>query len=289
MGEGSIYRSPEGKAELIALYDEALTRLGPGCETRMVETSFGGTHVIVAGPEDAPPLVVLPGGNFLNPLCLAWFMPLAGEYRLYAPDIVGQPGRSAPVRPSAKGEGHARWLAEVLDGLGLRRAAFLGISYGAGLVLRLAGFSPGRLARAVLVSPAGVAAGPIWPMVREVALPMLAYRASPSRGRLLRAARPILTEPEEPYLRQLGAVYRHVRLDRELPRAATREELSGYEGPTLLFAAGDDLFFPARKVIPRAREVIPNLQTEMLPGRHVPSRGTFDRINDRAARFLSTA
>jgi len=283
-----IYRSPAGEAELAALYDEALARLGPGCETRRIGTSFGETHVILAGPEDAPPLVVLPGGNFLNPLCLSWFLPLAESFRLYAPDIVGQPGRSARTRPSARGDGHARWLGEVLDGLGLGPASFVGISYGAGLVLRLAGLAPGRVAGAVLVSPAGIAVGPIWPMLRETALPMLVYRARPNRERLLRAARPLLTDLEEPYVRQLGLVYRHVKLDRELPRAATREELAGYGAPTLLFAAEDDLFFPAGKVIPRATEIIPNLETEALPGsRHVPSREAFAHINERTTAFLN--
>jgi pimeloyl-ACP methyl ester carboxylesterase len=283
-----IYRSPGGEAELAALYDEALARLGPGCETRRIGTSFGETHVILAGPEDAPPLVVLPGGNFLNPLCLSWFLPLAESFRLYAPDIVGQPGRSARTRPSARGDGHARWLGEVLDGLGLGRAPFVGISYGTGLVLRLAGLAPGRVAGAVLVSPAGIAAGPIWPMLRDAALPMLVYRARPNRERLMRAARPLLTEPVEPYVRQLGLVYRHVKLDRELPRAATKEELAGYEAPMLLFAAENDLFFPANRVIPRAEEIIPNLETETLPGsRHVPSRDAFARINARTAAFLN--
>jgi pimeloyl-ACP methyl ester carboxylesterase len=271
----------------MALYDEALGRLGPGRERRRIGTSFGETHVILVGPEGAPPLVVLPGGNFLNPLCLSWFLPLAATFRLYAPDIIGQPGLSARARPSARGDGHARWLEEVLDGLGLGPASFVGISYGAGLVLRLAGLAPERVAGAVLVSPAGIAAGPIWPMLREVALPMLLYRASPNRERLLRAARPILTDLEEPYVRQLGLVYRHVKLDRELPRAATREELAGYAAPTLLFAAEHDLFFPTERVIPRATEIIPNLETETLLGsRHVPSRQAFATINERTAAFL---
>ena len=290
MGGSSIYRSPEGEAELAALYEEALARLGPGYEIRLIGTSLGETHVILAGPEDAPPLVVLPGGNFLNPMCLSWFLPLAGAFRIYAPDIIGQPGRSAQTRPSARGDGHARWLVDVLDGLSLGRVPFVGISYGAGVVLRLAGLAPERIDGAALVSPAGIAAGPIWPMVRETALPMLLYRAFPNRERLLRAARPILTDLEEPYVRQLGLVYRHVKLDRELPRAATKEELAGYESPTLLFSAENDLFFPAEKVIPRAGEIIPNLETEMLPGdRHVPSRQTFARINDRIAAFLNPA
>jgi pimeloyl-ACP methyl ester carboxylesterase len=290
MGGDPIYRSPGGEAELAALYDEALARLGPGYETRRIGTSFGETHVILAGPADGPPLVVLPGGNFLNPLCLSWFLPLAASFRLYAPDIVGQPGRSARTRPSARGDGHARWLEEVLDGLGLGIALFAGISYGAGLILRLAGLAPRRVAGAVLVSPAGIAAGPIWPMLRDAALPMLVYRAWPNRERLMRAARPLLTEPVEPYVCQLGLVYRHVKLDRELPRVATREELAGYEAPTLLFAAENDLFFPANRVIPRAEEILPNLETETLPGsRHVPSRDAFAHINARTAAFLYPA
>jgi pimeloyl-ACP methyl ester carboxylesterase len=263
----------------------------PGVEHRYHELSTGvRAHVAHAGPEDAPPLVVLPGGNFLNPLCLSWFMPLARTFRIHAPDIIGQPGRSARTRPSARGDGHARWLLQVLDGLGLGTAPFVGISYGAGLVLRLAGLAPGRVAGAALVSPAGIAAGPIWPMLRDTALPMLLYRARPNHKRLIRAARPVLTDLEEPYVRQLGLVYRHVKLDRQLPRAATGEELAGYESPTLLFSAENDLFFPAERVIPRAREIIPNLETERLPeDRHVPSKRTFARLNDRIAAFLNPA
>jgi pimeloyl-ACP methyl ester carboxylesterase len=290
MSGKSIYRSRKGEAELADLYEEALARLGPGCETRLIGTGLGETHVIEAGPEDAPPLVVLPGGNFLNPLCLSWFMPLSRTFRIHAPDIIGQPGRSAQARPSARGDGHARWLVDVLDGLGLGPVPFVGISYGAGLVLRLAGLAPGRVAGAALVSPAGVAAGPIWPMLRDTALPMLLYRARPNHKRLIRAARPILTDLEEPYVRQLGLVYRHVKLDRQLPRAATAEELAGYDSPTLLFSAEKDLFFPARRVIPRAREIVPGIETETLPNdRHVPSRATFAGINDRIAAFLNPA
>jgi hypothetical protein len=69
--------------------------------------------------------VFLPGGNFLNPTCLKWFLPLAERHRLYAPDIVGQPGLSAQTRPSPKGDGHAFWVEDILDGLGLERAPSL--------------------------------------------------------------------------------------------------------------------------------------------------------------------
>ena len=73
----SIYKSPEGQAEILALYDEVLSHLRGTHESRMVSTRYGETHVLSLGPEDAPPVVVLHGDNFLNPTCLRWFLPIA--------------------------------------------------------------------------------------------------------------------------------------------------------------------------------------------------------------------
>ncbi len=55
----SIYRSVEGQAEILRLYDEALSRLGIGYESKTVSTRYGETHVLSVGPEDAPPVVFL--------------------------------------------------------------------------------------------------------------------------------------------------------------------------------------------------------------------------------------
>jgi hypothetical protein len=127
------YRSPKGEAEVLTLYDEALAALGHRHESLTVETRYGDTHVLVIGPEDDSPVVFLPGGNFLNPTCLRWFLPLSERHRLYAPDLVGQPGKSAQARPSPKGDGHAFWMEDVLDGLGLvDPVPLMGLSYGAG-------------------------------------------------------------------------------------------------------------------------------------------------------------
>ena len=285
----SIYKNPEGEAEILALYGEALAALGPEHGSHMVGTRYGDTHVLAVGPEGAPPVVFLPGGNFLNPTCLRWFSRLSERYRVYAPDLIGQPGKSAETRPSPKGDGHAKWVGDVLDGLGLQSVPLVGLSYGAGVAIRVMGYVPERVSRAALVSPAGVATGGILRMLVEVALPMLVYRARPRRGRLLRAARPILTEPEDREVRQLGAIYRNIRLDAGLPRMATEEELRGFCGPVAVFASEDDVFFPAQSVLPRAKEILPNLvHAECLEGcRHVPSRSAFDRLNGRILAFLA--
>lgn len=50
-----------------ALYNEALATLAVGYESHWIGTRSGETHILVAGPEEAPPAILLPGGNFLNP------------------------------------------------------------------------------------------------------------------------------------------------------------------------------------------------------------------------------
>jgi pimeloyl-ACP methyl ester carboxylesterase len=233
-------------------------------------------------------VVILPGGNFLNPTCLGWFLPLAEDHRLYAPDIIGQPGKSAQERLSSGGDGHAWWVEDVLDDLGLDRTPFVGVSYGAGIALRTMGYAPERVSRAALVVPAGIAAGSIRRMLVEVMIPMLIYRLRPTRERMLRAAEPLLTEPDEEFARQLGAIYRHIRLDAHLPRMATEEELGEFDGPVAVFSAEDDPFFPGEAGLARAREIFPNLaRAECLKGcRHVPSREVFERVNEKIRAFL---
>jgi pimeloyl-ACP methyl ester carboxylesterase len=289
----SIYKTPEGEDEIRALYDEALAGLGLGYDGVTVGTRLGDAHVIVLGPEGAPPVVFLPGGNALNPTCLKWFLPLAERYRLYAPDIVGQPGLSAQERPSPKGDGHAFWAEDVLDGLGLERAPLVAISYGAAIAIRTMGVASERVTKAALVSPAAIAASPFLSMLLEIGPPTLLYRLRPTEERLKRAATPLFTEPEDPVfgpaIRQLGAALRHLKLDADLPRRATEEELRGFGGPVAVFASEEDALFPARAVVPRAREIFPNLAlAELLEGcRHVPSKAALGRVNERILAFLA--
>jgi pimeloyl-ACP methyl ester carboxylesterase len=89
--------------------------------------------------------------------------------------------------------------------------------------------------------------------------------------------------------RSVGAALRHLRLDADLPRKATEEELRGFRGPVAVFASEDDVFFPARAVLPRAREIFPHLAlAEILEDcRHVPSKSALARVNERILAFLA--
>ena len=290
MEADSIYKSDAARAAIEALYDRALERLPFPTESRRVETTFGSTHVLVAGPEGAPPLLALQGGNVVNPLTLAWLTPLAGDFRIYAPDTIGQPGKSSGRRVSANDAGLGEWCEQVLDGLGLEAPAFIAISYGAGILLRLAALRPARIGRAALVVPAGIADVPVGSMLTLAAgyVSFLAIR----RPGLVEATVKRLAgpNPDPLVVESTELAFRGTRLDTEMPRNATVEELAGLTAPIMVLAGEHDPLFPPARVLPRARELFPNLvSAETLVGcRHILDEACAAAMTERIRPLLVT-
>lgn len=286
----SIYRSPEGEAAILALYDRFLDRLGVECESVMVGTRFGATHVLVTGPGDGPPVVMLHGGNSTTPHALTGFLPIlkTHQYRVYAPDTIGHPGRSAQTRLSSSDDSYGWWLADVLDGLGLERAMFAGGSFGAGILLRLAAVAPERIIKAALVVPSGFVNVPALSMAFKLGLPYLIYRLRPDRKRLVNVARALAEEVDEDLLLVTEAAFRHVSIAAQMPRPATKEELAGFNAPVLVLAGEKDIMFPGEAVVRRAREIIPNLAAAecIEGGTHQLSKEKREYVNRRIQEFL---
>ncbi len=290
MAPRSIYNSTQGRSQILAAYDHANAELGVPFEERTLETRFGSTHLLILGPPDGPPFVHFHGGNAFNADTLAWYLPLAKTYRIYAPDTVGHPGKSAETRLSSKDLSYGEWALDVLDRLALERAAALGSSFGAGILLRLLAIAPERVTKAVLVVPSGVVNPPIVPMLSRLIWPYLRYKMRPSRERARQLLQPLFADApvDEVQLDRSNLIFRHYRSIRTMPRPATEAELARFTAPTLVLAGELDMMFPARLVLPRVRKIIKGLiVTEQLDGSaHFPSPETQQQILARVAAFM---
>ena len=151
-----MYKSSAGYAAIMDWYDDVVDHLDVAVESAYVDTRFGRTHMLVAGPTDGEPLLLLPGIAGCAPLWRRQLPDFAKHFRVYALDIVGQPGKSEPVTPSFLGDDFSMWMVDVLDGLKIDRAHFAGTSVGGWMVLRLAIFAPERIKKLVMLSPTGV-------------------------------------------------------------------------------------------------------------------------------------
>ncbi len=273
---------------MLSLYDDLLDSLDVECQDRMIDTRYGPTHVLVIGPEGALPVVAVHGGNEPNPYALKGLLPLAETYRIYAPDTIGHPGKSAQTRLSSRDASYGRWLVDVLSGLDLDSVPVIAGSFGGGILLRAAAFAPERISHAVLIVPSGIVSPPVTSLLFDLTIPMLAYRLKPTRERLVRAAQAMFDEIDEDDLKVIAAAFDHVRIAAEMPRPATRRELAHFTSPTLVIAAENDVLFPGDRVIRRAREIFPNLvAAERLDGAaHAPTAQLHARINRRISEFF---
>ncbi len=265
----TLYTRPEAQAQLSAWYPRFLAKLSTPTEDRVVPTRHGDTHVLVAGPPDGPPVLVLHGAMATSAHVLAEVELLADTFRLYVPDVLGHSPLSADARPPI--DGYGRWATDVLDGLGLDRPALVGVSYGGFVGLRLLATSPDRISRASLVVPGGLVAGSTWEGLTRVAWPLALYRWFPSEARLRRFVEPQFTRWDDDWAHWLGDAVRGFRLDFRVPPLATAEELAAFRGPVQVFGASDDVHFPGPALLARAREVFPTLvEAELLECRHAP-------------------
>ncbi|OLO39224.1 hypothetical protein BTR23_09235 [Alkalihalophilus pseudofirmus] len=64
------------------------------------------------------------------------------KFRIYAPDTIGHPGYSDETRISASDNSFALWISDLMEEFKIQKSAFIGPSYGAGIILRLATFLP---------------------------------------------------------------------------------------------------------------------------------------------------
>jgi pimeloyl-ACP methyl ester carboxylesterase len=80
---------------------------------------------------------------------------LSKDYRVYAVDVMGQPGKSRPDQPIRSRADFVEWLTAILNALNIDRAYLVGMSYGGWLTLNYAIGAPERVRRIVVLSPAG--------------------------------------------------------------------------------------------------------------------------------------
>ena len=288
MGKGTIYKS-KGKKLITQHYDNYLKSFNFDVKRIYVDTSYGKTHILVAGPPEGKPIFIFQGGNCINPMTLSWFLPLVEKYRVYAPDTIGHPGYSSESRISAKDNSFAQWIKELMDYFNLDSSAFVGPSYGAGIILRLATFMPDKIDCSVLVSPAGIKLGSKIRMIKDILLPLVLYNGTSSQKHLNK----ITDTMSDNSMREIdkkiiGDVFKYIRLEQEMPKLTTKEELLHYSSPTLIIAGNKDIFFPENRLNKVARKIIPNLIAfKNYDMGHFPSEEHLIKINNDIVQFLN--
>jgi 2-hydroxy-6-oxonona-2,4-dienedioate hydrolase len=241
-------------------------------ESRIVETDEGSTHVLIAGPSDAPPLVVLHGALATSAHILPELGDLVTRHRVYAIDVIGQSVMSADKRIDVAGDAYGRWLTNVCKALELKDGITLfGVSWGGFVSIRAACVAPELVKALILFVPAGVVSGSFWSGFVKLGWPMLMYRFSPNEKRLARVAEAMLSSPDDRWTKYFGEALLAYKLDMRVPPLTKVEDTSAIKAPVLVFGADDDVSFPGAALTTRAKELFPHAEIELLENcKHCP-------------------
>ena len=158
----TIYATPAGRAAVEQRYREILRLWPVPSEQLTVPTREGDTFVVACGPPGAPPLLLLPGSGANAAMWMVDVATWAQDFRVYAVDVPGEPGLSAPSRPALASEAYALWLDDVLRELGVARVSIVGISLGGWLALDYAIRRPDKVERLALLCPSGISTRWSW-------------------------------------------------------------------------------------------------------------------------------
>jgi pimeloyl-ACP methyl ester carboxylesterase len=168
-----IFWSKAAERRVLDCYRGMLNSWATPHSEHRLSTSQGETFVLSAGDPANPPVILLHGSMATSAMWLRTMDVLCLDHHVLAVDIIGDAGYSAPSRPWLASDAHAKWLDDVLDGLSLNSAAFVGASFGGLLALDYAIRRPARVERLALLAPGGLVYIRLGAMLRTAPLLLL--------------------------------------------------------------------------------------------------------------------
>lgn len=259
MKNNSIYKSDTGRSLIINHYDNLLKAWPVAKENILVNTSFGKTFVIASGRGDTP-LILLHGSSTNSAMWMGDITKLSQNHRVYAVDIIGEPGKSAEDRPELTGSHYAKWLDEVLAGLNIDQAIFVGNSLGGWMALKYATDQPKRVKKLVLLATSGITPAKTSFLIKSISLILMGQKGIDRLNKLVYGQDTIPEEALE--FSKLIMKYYRPRLG-SLP-VFSDQELSQLTMPTLYIGGEKDSLLPSKKIAKRIKRLLPNSQTVVL-------------------------
>lgn len=263
----SIYRSPEGEQAIKDRYRQFLKHWPVANQHLRIPTREGETFVIASGPETASPVILLHGTAFNSTMWMGDITAWSQYFRVYAVDIIGDAGLSAPSRPSYATDAHAIWLDDVLQGLGVEKASFVGVSLGGWVALDYATRRAERVTSVVAIAPGGLASKNV--LVWALPLLLLGAWGRKKMAKKISGSASAKPSPAEKAVSEFMAiVFKNMKPRRKTLPDVSDESLKRLTMPLLAILAGKDVFVDSQRARMKLERNVAKSRICLLPDSH---------------------
>jgi pimeloyl-ACP methyl ester carboxylesterase len=291
----TMFTSSKGESEVMSAYQSIMRKWTVPYKELTISTSFGETHVIVSGPEDAPPVVLL---HALLASAMSWYRnveALSHTYRVYAVDVIGEGNKSHPTKPITSLDDFLGWFTELIDGLGIDTLYLVGNSYGGFTASYYAMKLSQRIRKLVLIGPAATIA-PMGPFYVHMFIPKAMYGFFPKLPGVKQVMRSSVNWmhkglPYDPLWEPLfytSMVYGGL-INQVFPRMYSKEEFVQIKAKVLLLLGEEETIYNnLGSAIRSARELIPGVEVELIPNaHHVTAVANPEKVNQILLEFFA--
>ena len=266
------FRSKAAKKEYLALYDERVKKWPVDSRTQFVDTAYGQTFVRLSGPAGASPLVLLHGAGGDSLQWIPNIEALSRRYSVFAVDNIYDYSRSIYTQVIKNPDDYVQWLDELFSALGLgNHIKLMGLSYGGWLTSQYALRFPERLAKMVLLAPAGTVLPIRLEWILRAVLCFLPHRYFTKRF-LFWLLEDLVKKDEDSRImleEEVDAIvvrmrcFKTIRLIR--PTVLDDADLMNINVPTLYLVGEHEKIYSAGKAIQRLHKMAPQIKTEVIP------------------------
>lgn len=277
------------ESDYIKAYNKALKLWNVPLVELNVDTKYGRAHVIVSGPKEAEPVVLLHGLYASSTMWYPNMGTLAKYHRIYAIDFLLEPGKSERVGNVKNLEDINAWYQEIFNQLGIDQFNLVGASRGGWLATYLALQQKSRIRNLVLLSPAQTFN---WITPGSDALALVTYQVNPDEKNLMPYLETLSENVEnikQPFIDQLLLAGQEKSFDKFIlqMRPFSDDELKSLTMPTLVLV-GDEDVINDEDIFKKVKNLLPHSETGVIPDAgHFLSIDQADTVNQIILDFLS--
>jgi len=266
----TVFKSRYAQRSYLRAYDIALKGLwGVPYDEKDIKTIYGNAHVIISGPANAKPLVLLHGMNASSTMWYPNIKDFSKTYRVYCIDFILEPGKSLSHGQIESTEDIVKWYDEVFDQLKINNFSIVGASRGGWLALHLKFHAKHHITKLALLSPAQTFS---WIKPKRQVLANIFFTMYPRRPHLRKVMKTLTFNVDQisqlyynQYFIAVAKTKTKTKANKSLlsMKPFSEDELKSLKIPVLVLIGEHDII-NGKDGLQKAKDFIPNVQAEVV-------------------------